>query len=65
MGDNGEDGDETDMFNFREFEQLLRSKLQKAGFRPPIIRRERVCEETDFMMKMGEDETSQGYQGDL
>jgi hypothetical protein len=53
MGDNGEDEDETDMFNFKEFEQLLRSKLQKAGFRPPIIRRERVCEETDFMMKMG------------
>lgn len=53
------------MFNFKEFEQLLRSKLQKAGFRPPIIRRERVCEEPDFVMIMEQDEMSQGYQGDL
>jgi hypothetical protein len=38
------------LFNFKEFEILLKSKLAKAGFKPPIIRRERVSEETNFSM---------------
>lgn len=28
--------DETELFNFKEFEIILKSKLQKAGFKPPI-----------------------------
>jgi hypothetical protein len=40
---------------------ILKSKLQKAGFKPPIIRRERVLEEPDFIMRMQEDELSIGY----
>jgi|LauGreDrversion4_2_1035121.scaffolds.fasta_scaffold03645_9 hypothetical protein len=42
------------MFNFKEFENLLKSTLLKAGFKPPIIRRERVMEERAEMYDDGE-----------
>lgn len=48
------------MFNFKEFEAILKSKLQKAGFKPPIIRRERVTEEPDFVMIMEQEDLSHG-----
>ena len=38
----------------------MKSKLQKAGFKPPIIRRERVTEEPDFVMMMEDNELSYG-----
>jgi hypothetical protein len=56
---------EADLFNFKEFEAILKSKLQKQGFKPPIKRRDRVCIEENFMMVMEQNELSQGYQGDL
>jgi hypothetical protein len=48
------------MFNFKEFEAILKSKLQKAGFKPPIIRRDRVTEEDEFAMLMEEEDMSHG-----
>lgn len=51
---------DSDLFNFKEFEAILKSKLQKAGFKPPIIRREKVLEETDFVMVMDPENLSYG-----
>lgn len=49
-----------DAFNFREFEVMMKNALAKAGFKPPIVRRERVLEEEKFEMNMDDENLSKG-----
>ena len=46
------------LFNFREFEQMVKSSLTKAGYKPPAILRERAIKEDLLEMKMAERELS-------
>lgn len=51
-------GDEVVLFNLREFEQLLKSALSKAGFKPPAITRERNIKEDMLVLEMAENDLS-------
>jgi hypothetical protein len=53
------------VFNFREFEQMLKSTLTKAGYKPPALLRERTILEDKLIMKMAENELSLSCQADL
>jgi len=39
---------------------MMKNSLAKAGFKPPIIRRERVLEEEKFEMNMDDEDLSKG-----
>jgi hypothetical protein len=60
-----DDLNEKELFNFKEFEVLVRAVLVKAGFKAPIMRRERVMLEDDFQMIMEDDELSIAVKDDL
>jgi hypothetical protein len=53
------------LFNFREFEQMIKSSLTKAGYKPPAILRERTIKEDILVMNMAEKDLSLSCQADL
>jgi hypothetical protein len=53
------------IFNFREFEQLIKNSLNKAGYKPPGMVRERTIKEDILIMNMAEKDLSLACQADL
>ena len=42
-------------FNFREIEKIVKTHLIRSGFKPPIIKRNKSNQETDFRMEMSDE----------
>ena len=53
------------LFNFREFEQMIKGALTKSGYKPPVKKRERAIIEEELTMSMAERELSMACQSDL
>jgi hypothetical protein len=50
--------EQTILFNLREFEQMIKSALTKAGYKPPAIARVRAIKEDMLVMQMAEHDLS-------